>query len=104
MTEQNATNIEKETELKVQLSDHLVSGLGLEPIFWSRIVGLVKSSSVKKLVLDMEGANFISSAALGQIVALHKATGCEIVFCNVQEAVRNVIRIVGFDRVFKVAN
>ena len=57
------------------------------------------------LVLDLAGVDYVSSAGLRIFMIVGKALRAErghIVLCRLQDGVREVFRISGFDRIFTI--
>ena len=60
----------------------------------------------KKVVVDLAGLEYISSAGLRSILASAKkakATGCTIQFCNLGGMVQEVFQVSGLGNVFTIA-
>lgn len=54
--------------------------------------------SVKSLVLDMSGLEYISSAGIRQIVAAHKKMNGALTLRHVSAEIRDVLRMTGLDK------
>jgi anti-anti-sigma factor len=64
------------------------------------LVGYLRDTGVKQMLLDFDGVSFMSSAMLGQLAMLTKRcmTGqVSLKLCHVDETVREVLRIVRLD-------
>ena len=66
---------------------------------------LIRDGS-KRLLLDLAGVEYISSAGLRSLLVLAKAAkaaGSSLVLCNLSPAVREVMTISGFDNILVLA-
>ena len=67
--------------------------------FADRIGGLLDGANKPKLLIDLAGVDFVSSAGLRAVLTIIKkikASGGAFVLCGVQEQVREVLDISGF--------
>ncbi|SNS33663.1 anti-sigma B factor antagonist [Noviherbaspirillum humi] len=58
----------------------------------------------QRLVLDMEGVDFVDSSGLGALVSVLKALGGKgaVVICNVRGNVQNLFKLTRMDKVFAI--
>ena len=66
---------------------------------------LERASEKKKLVLDFEKVQFMSSAMIGKLVFLNKkakAEQCDLTLRNIQPNVLEVFKLTRLNRVFKI--
>jgi anti-sigma B factor antagonist len=66
---------------------------------------LVEEEGRRKLVLDFEAVEFLSSAALGKLIALSKKThtrGGALKLCNLDNRLLEIFAITRLDRLFDI--
>ena len=54
--------------------------------------------TVTELTLDLEALEYISSAGLRQIVAMHKKMNGNLTIINVSDEIKELFRMAGFDK------
>src|SRR5258708_5911355 len=67
--------------------------------------GLVDSAGRKKLLLNFGNVEFLSSAALGKFITLHKklqGVGGKLVLCNIAPQIREVFEITRLDKLISI--
>lgn len=67
---------------------------------------LVESPDCDKLAVSFLGVGLVASAALGKLVTLHRRMhrkGGRIVFCELQEPIRDILRTCRLDEFFTLA-
>lgn len=67
--------------------------------------GQVLGQRPGRIVLDLSGTYLCDAAGLGALARIHldcRHAGCELVLTNVAPAVREVIDIVGMDRLLRI--
>ena len=71
------------------------------PAFKQEVVRLIEAGDLR-LVLDLEGVQFLDSSGLGAIVSILKAVGNRgtLAVCNVRGAVLSLFQLTRMDRVF----
>lgn len=71
------------------------------PLFKQEVVRLIEAGDLR-LVLDLEGVQFLDSSGLGAIVSILKAVGNRgtLAVCNVRGAVLSLFQLTRMDRVF----
>ena len=72
----------------------------------AELVELVKSQGKSNLLLNFEGVEFLSSAALNKLIALQKAVKEAegvVRLCNVHPQIREVFALTRLDRLFDIA-
>lgn len=72
------------------------------PVIEDDVFGLVEGSDQKHLRLDLVDVRFVSSAALGALIALQRklrAVGGRLSLCNLNPEMREVIRATKLDSV-----
>lgn len=69
------------------------------------VFSLVEGTDQKKLRLDLTDVTFVSSAALGALIALHRklrGVGGQLSLCNLNPEMREVIRATRLDSVLDI--
>ena len=71
------------------------------PAFKQEVARLIEAGDLR-LVLDLEGVQFLDSSGLGAIVSILKALGNRgtLAVCNVRGAVLSLFQLTRMDRVF----
>jgi anti-sigma B factor antagonist len=71
--------------------------------FKGKIIDLINAGN-KKIVLNLDGVDFIDSSGLGAIVSSLKAIGNEgdLVICGISETVMTLFRLTRMNRVFQI--
>ncbi len=70
-----------------------------------QIFRLAEGSERKQVRLDLAGVRFVSSAALGALIALNRkvqAIGGKLSLCNLNQEMKEVIRATKLDTVFDI--
>lgn len=71
----------------------------------NQLFGLVDEDGRKKIVLDFANVDYLSSAALGKLISMHKkvsgAKG-QLRLCNIQKDILEVFTITKLDKVLKI--
>jgi anti-sigma B factor antagonist len=70
-----------------------------------QLFGLVDNENQRKLLLNFEGVDYMSSAALGKLINLHKkltALKGKVAMCNLIPQIVEVFTITKLDRMFKI--
>jgi anti-sigma B factor antagonist len=65
------------------------------------------TSGTKRLVLDLDALNYISSAGLGALVSMHEAltkTGCRLILAGTNPKVRKLLTLTSLDRLIENAD
>jgi anti-sigma B factor antagonist len=89
----------------VTLLDHRVSDDGTLQELGRELVRLVEVDGAERLVLDFSRVEFMSSAALGQLIILDKklkARGGQLVLCHLRPELREIFVLTKLDRLFDV--
>ena len=71
--------------------------------FGEELLQLIEQGSSKKIVLDFDGVEFLSSAALGHLIKIDKrakANDAKMVLCNIRPSIYEVFAITRLDTVF----
>ncbi len=66
--------------------------------------GLLKEGG-KKIILDLSGTRYVSSIILASLVYMQKRAkdaGGALIFCNVQNQVKEVIEMTNLDKIFDI--
>jgi len=66
---------------------------------------VVESSPAIKLIVDFEGVQFLSSSALGKLIALNRKVGevaGTLKMCRIQPEIMEVFRITKLDTIFDI--
>ncbi|MCA9082527.1 MAG: STAS domain-containing protein [Planctomycetaceae bacterium] len=69
------------------------------------LFGLVDTDGRKKIVLDFSLVEYLSSAALGKLITMHKkvtAAGGKCVLCNIQKDILDVFKITQLHKVLSL--
>ena len=72
----------------------------------AELLALVDIQQRKRLLLNFEGVEFLSSAALNKLITLHtrvKRAGGTVRICNLHPQIREVFAITRLDRMFEIA-
>jgi anti-sigma B factor antagonist len=86
------------TDRKI-LEEHNIQILG------EQITGLLDDPRRKKLVLNFSNVEFMSSAALGMLITVHKkvrAAGAKLVLCSIDRQILEVFTITKLDKQFVI--
>ena len=70
-----------------------------------QLFGLVDESGRKKILLNFGNVEYLSSAALGKLITLHKklqAAGGKLILCNIAAQIFDVFEITKLDKFFKI--
>lgn len=71
----------------------------------TELLALVQAQGKSSLLLNFEGVEFLSSAALNKLISLQKAVkesaGC-VRICNVHPQIREVFALTRLDRLFEI--
>ncbi|WP_164100989.1 STAS domain-containing protein [Candidatus Laterigemmans baculatus] len=73
----------------------------------AELLSLVDIQQRKRLLLNFEGVEFLSSAALNKLITLHtrvKRAGGTVRICNLHPQIREVFAITRLDRMFEIAS
>ena len=69
------------------------------------LYGLVERDNRKKVLLDLSGVSFMSSAALGKLVTLYKkshSNGSDLKLCGIGPEIIDVFAVTRLDRLFDI--
>lgn len=69
------------------------------------LISLVDDQQKTQLLLNFEGVEFMSSAALNQLIRLHrrvKAVGGAVRICHLHRQIREVFSLTRLDRMFEI--
>ena len=72
-----------------------------------QLFALVDNDKKKKIVLDFSNVDYLSSAALGKIIALNnkvKKEGGKLVLCKFKEDIKEVFTITRLDKLIKIVD
>ena len=72
-----------------------------------QLFALVDNDKKKKIVLDFSNVDYLSSAALGKIIALNnkvKKEGGKLVLCKIKEDIKEVFTITRLDKLIKIVD
>jgi anti-sigma B factor antagonist len=75
------------------------------PVIEDQVFDLVERSDTKQLRLDLTGVRFVSSAALGALIALNRkvqGAGGQLSLCNLNPEMTEVLRATKLDSVLDV--
>ena len=70
-----------------------------------QLYSLVEDDGHKKILLNFGNVEFLSSAALGKLIALHKklqAVGGRLILCNIDPEIYEVFEITRLDKFFNI--
>ena len=73
--------------------------------FGEELLHLIEVEGSKKLVLNFEGVEFLSSAALGHLIKVEKrakASEAKMALCNIRDSIYEVFAITRLDSVFNI--
>ena len=82
----------------------IIEELGIQEMA-QELFQLVETEGRKKLLLNFASVAFMSSAALGKLITLHKkvkANGGKLRFCNIRPEIYEVFAITRLDRLFDI--
>lgn len=82
----------------------IIEELGIQEMA-QELFQLVEAEGRKKLLLNFKSVAFMSSAALGKLITLHKkvkAQGGKLRFCNIRKEIFEVFAITRLDRLFDI--
>jgi anti-sigma B factor antagonist len=82
----------------------IIEELGIQEIA-QELFQLVEAEGRKKLLLNFAMVGFMSSAALGKLITLHKkvkAQGGTLKMCNIRPEIHEVFSITRLDRLFDI--
>jgi anti-sigma B factor antagonist len=74
-------------------------------IIGEQLFSLVDEVGRRKLLLNFGNVEFLSSAALGKLIALHKklqAVGGRLILCNIDPEIYEVFEITRLDKFFNI--
>jgi len=74
-------------------------------IIGEQLFSLVDEVGRRKILLNFGNVEFLSSAALGKLIALHKklqAVGGRLILCNIDPEIYEVFEITRLDRFFNI--
>jgi anti-sigma B factor antagonist len=74
-------------------------------VIGEQLFGLVDTDGRKKVLLNFNNVEFLSSAALGKLITLHKklqGTGGKLVLCNIHQDIFEVFEITKLDKFFTI--
>jgi anti-sigma B factor antagonist len=74
-------------------------------IIGEQLFGLVEESGRRKILLNFDNVDYLSSAALGKLVTMHKkvmAVGGKLVLCSISPNIFEVFKITKLNQVFKI--
>lgn len=74
-------------------------------VIGEQLFSLVDESGRKKILLNFGNVEFLSSAALGKLIALHKklqAVGGRLILCNIDPEIYEVFEITRLDKFFNI--
>lgn len=69
------------------------------------LFGLVETSGHRKLILEFSDVEYLSSAALGKLITLHKKVGAakgKLVLCGIPKEILEVFKITQLDRILTI--
>lgn len=74
-------------------------------IIGEQLFSLVDEQGRRKLLLNFGNVEYLSSAALGKLITLHKklaAAGGRLILCNIDPQIHEVFEITKLDKVFNI--
>jgi len=74
-------------------------------VIGEQLFSLVDEVGRRKILLNFGNVEFLSSAALGKLIALHKklqAVGGRLILCNIDPEIYEVFEITRLDRFFNI--
>jgi anti-sigma B factor antagonist len=74
-------------------------------VIGEQLFSLVEEVGRRKILLNFGNVEYLSSAALGKLITLHKklqAAGGQLVLCNIASQIYEVFEITKLDRFFKI--
>jgi anti-sigma B factor antagonist len=74
-------------------------------IIGEQLFSLVDEVGRRKILLNFGNVEFLSSAALGKLIALHKklqAVGGRLILCNIDDEIYEVFEITRLDKFFNI--
>jgi len=71
-----------------------------------KLMDLVEKEGARKVVLNFENVDYLSSAALGKLINLHKRLVLQLkgqlILCNIRDQIFEVFHITRLDKFFKI--
>lgn len=83
------------------LEDQYITQIG------DQLFGLVENEGVRKMVLNFDNVQYLSSAALGKLITLHKKlqpVEGKLVLCGIAPSIYEVFELTRLDRYFKIVS
>ena len=74
-------------------------------VIGEQLFGLVDTEGRKKVLLNFSNVEFLSSAALGKLITLHKklqGAGGKLILCNIHQDIFEVFEITKLDKFFTI--
>ena len=71
----------------------------------AELMELVEKGGAKKMLLNLENVQYLSSAVLGKLISLHKAlrlSGGSLKLCSIAKPIYEVFEITRLDKVFDI--
>ena len=71
----------------------------------AELLALVEVQQKDQLLLNFEGVEFLSSAALNKLITLHtkvKSVGGKVMICSLDPQIREVFSLTRLDRMFEI--
>jgi len=71
----------------------------------NELLGLVSDNDRKRVLINFEGVDYLSSAMLGKLIAVHKRLALkkgELKLCGIKPSIREVFEITRLDKVFDI--
>jgi len=72
-----------------------------------KLMDLVEKDGARKVLLNFENVDYLSSAALGKLINLHKRLVLQLkgqlILCSIRDQIIEVFQITRLDKFFKIA-
>lgn len=99
----NLIDVSKEGQISVLILKVKRLDASVAPVFKNAVLEII-SSGENRLVLDLEGVEFIDSSGLGAMVSILKAVGGNgsVALCNARAGVLSLFRLTRMNKVFSI--
>ena len=90
----------------VRFKTHKITNELHVKLFGEELLSLIETEGRKKVLLDFENVEFLSSAALGHLIKLRKrakAAEAQVILANIRDTIYEVFNITGLDQEFTIA-
>lgn len=99
----NLIDVSKEGQISVLILKVKRLDASVAPVFKASVLKIIGSGE-NRLVLDLEGVEFIDSSGLGAMVSILKAVGGNgsVALCNARSGVHSLFQLTRMNKVFSI--